>query len=312
MGPELDLHQLQVFVVVAETRHFGLAAKQMFMTQPTVSYHVRALEERLGVQLLVRTRPAVMLTEAGRILLPRARKLLADSSLTVEQVRAARDGLVGEDLRIGLVDAAFDLHDILIGEFTRTHPQVRVHRRQLSSVEQLRRLADGRLDVAVCRAALAPPTLRSQLIRLDPVVVVMAADHPLAGRASIELRDLRDELFILDADNEAPEFRQYVTHLCRTAGFSPRISSIQPATLHDATGMQPGSTALGIVPGCIRAAVSRTDGMLVAVPLTPTSHYDWSLLWLGDTPPPVVTQFLTVALRTAEEHGWLTGRRGQG
>ena len=91
----LDPLRLQVFVHAAESLSFSEAARQMHLTQPTVSHHIQMLEKSLGVELFERVGSGLKLTEAGRMLVPRARKLVRQCTETEQMMEALQDQIVG-------------------------------------------------------------------------------------------------------------------------------------------------------------------------------------------------------------------------
>ena len=89
--------------------------------------------------------------------------------------------------------------------------------------EQFQRLVDGRLDVGLGRASLAPPTVASELFRLDPLGVLVAAGHRFAAAAGVPVATLAAEPLLLAEEERAPEFNQFVVELCRSVGFIPTL-----------------------------------------------------------------------------------------
>ena len=101
----MDLRQMRYFVAVAEERHFGRAADRLHMAQPPLSQQIKQLETALGTQLLERTTRKVDLTDAGRLMLERARQILADVESLEKDVREVGAGAAGV-LRVGFVGSA--------------------------------------------------------------------------------------------------------------------------------------------------------------------------------------------------------------
>ena len=144
----MELRHLRYFVAVAEELHFTRAAGRLHIAQPPLSQQIRALEDELGVQLLLRTRRSVALTDAGAALLERARTMLAQAQALPEELRRIARGEAGE-LRIGFTSTlplTKVLRDI-VADHRRTHPQVVLTLRELHTAAQFEALRRGELDV---------------------------------------------------------------------------------------------------------------------------------------------------------------------
>jgi DNA-binding transcriptional LysR family regulator len=197
----MELRQLEHFVAVAEERSFTRAARRLYIVQSAVSASIRALERDLQAELFTRTTQRVSLTDAGAMLLPQARRILAEVSAARELVADVHGGLRGtltigtmQGLTAGAIDIA-----LLLGEFRTTHPllEIRLHQAAGGSAELAERVRDGRMDLAF----LSLPDRRSAAVALTPLaseemVIVCSADHPLAARKAVSLATVADEPFI--------------------------------------------------------------------------------------------------------------------
>jgi DNA-binding transcriptional LysR family regulator len=217
----MDLRQLEYFAAVARHRHFRRAAEDLYVTQSAVSQQVRRLEAELGVTLLRRTasRPPVELTPAGAELLARAEAILAD----VAGARAAMDEHAGA-LRGG-VRVAVTPGDALrlapaLARFHGEHPGVRVALRQAGAAEVGDLVATGSVELAVAAlAGPAPDGLDAVALADEPLVLVVAADDPLAGADGVRLWDVRERPFILAEPGTA--LREQIVAACAQDGFGP-------------------------------------------------------------------------------------------
>ena len=147
----MELRQLRYFVAVAEELHFRRAAARLHISQPPLSQQIKRLEEELGLRLLVRTRRSVQLTPAGAAFLRDARALLAELDRAVATARRLDAGQTGR-LRVSFVGSA--LLSIVPGavqRFRASHAGVEIELRERPTVEQLRALAAGVLDVGLVR-----------------------------------------------------------------------------------------------------------------------------------------------------------------
>jgi len=194
----MDIAALHAFTAVAEHASFSEAAEHLFLTQPAVSKRVRQLEEDLGVALFDRIGRKVSLTEAGRALLPRARRLLNDAN-EIRRVLSDLAGDVAGQLVMG-TSHHIGLHRLPapLRQFTREHPQVELDIRFMDSEAACHAVEIGDLELAIVTLPPSPlPHLAMQRIWHDPLVFAIAAEHPLAGREDVPLRRLLEEPAVL-------------------------------------------------------------------------------------------------------------------
>jgi DNA-binding transcriptional LysR family regulator len=191
---DLDLRKLRYFAAVAEHRHFGRAAEQLYIAQPVLSRQIRALEQELGCALLVRTTRSVQLTPAGEQLMQDARQVFATVDSAVRRVHEADRGV--QRLVVGFAPG---LHvSEAVRAFTATHPEVGIELLQLRWWEQDAPLRDGRADVGYLRRPFDDTGLRCVPIGSEPKVACLPMTHPLARRRALVTADLDGEP-ILDA-----------------------------------------------------------------------------------------------------------------
>src|ERR1700722_6265899 len=196
----MELRHLEYFVAVADERSFTRAAEQLHVVQSGVSAGVKALERELGTALLERTSRRVTLTSAGTALLPKARSALDAARDARDAVDAVRGGLGGA-LRIGALSSLVSLVDIpaLLGRFHERHPAVRIEliTNPHGSAGLIEQLLAAELDLAlVSMPDGAPPQIVEHFVTSRPLVLVVPADHPLAGRKAVRLDQLAAESFI--------------------------------------------------------------------------------------------------------------------
>ncbi|GAA5179668.1 MULTISPECIES: LysR family transcriptional regulator [Halomonadaceae] len=187
----MDTQSLQAFVAVADHGSFSLAAETLYLTQPAVSKRIATLEDQLGVRLFDRIARRVSLTEAGRLLLPRAREIL----VMVDDSRRALANLAG-DVGGSLTMATshhIGLHRLppLLKAYTQAHPDVRMDMRFLDSEQAYQGVLDGELEIAVVTLAPSPdPQLTVVPVWVDQLRFVCGNDHPLAGQRTLSLAAL--------------------------------------------------------------------------------------------------------------------------
>ncbi len=186
----MDLASLAAFVAVAEHGGFSSAAEQLHLTQPAVSKRIAQLEASLQAQLFDRLGRQVVLTEAGRTLLPRARRLLDDASDARRALREVGEG-VGGVLRFA-TSHHIGLHRLppLLRRFAAKYPQVELDIRFLDSEQAWNEVLQGRIELALTTLGPATPPLLATALWDDPLCFVAAPGHPLARKARPTLADL--------------------------------------------------------------------------------------------------------------------------
>jgi DNA-binding transcriptional LysR family regulator len=187
---------LEHFLAVAEEGGFTRAAVRLHMVQSGVSASIRSLERELGVDLFERTTQHVELTEAGRALIPEARRVLGAVRQARQVVTEVRDGARGT-LSLGIPDGLTPRAVLAaLAAFRTEHPLVQV-KLAAPSVDacrpgppsQVAKVRDGELDLVVLAAAGPVPGLRLYTLRTETLMLACAVDHPLAGRESLSLAE---------------------------------------------------------------------------------------------------------------------------
>ncbi|MBD3618377.1 MAG: LysR family transcriptional regulator [Chromatiales bacterium] len=196
----MEIQALQTFVAVAEAASVSRAAEALHLTQPAVSKRLAGLETELGTPLFDRIGRRLALTEAGRTLLPNARRIL-------QELEESRRLIANLSLEVrGPLSLAtshhIGLHRLppVLRRYTRDHPQVELDLRFMDSEAACAAVEHGDLELAVVTLPSAPaPVLDTGLVWDDPLVVVTGLNHPLAGRGQVALRELAAYPAILPA-----------------------------------------------------------------------------------------------------------------
>ena len=192
----LDAHQMNVFLVAAQTLNFSEAARRLNMSQPSVSQHIQALENRFGCALVLRKGRHLTLTDAGEALLPLTRQMV-NLSINIEETMASLHGSVHGHLVIGCCTTAGRfLLPRLLAKFREDNPNVQVTCHVTDQETAMRRLSEGKLHLAV--ASDRDIAKDAEFIRFltDPVILVVHPSHPWASRGVIEPEELREAKFI--------------------------------------------------------------------------------------------------------------------
>ena len=194
----LDLTKLNAFLHAAENLSFSESAKHLHLTQPTISHHIKALERELGVELFNRSGSRLKLTEAGRLLMPRARKLIRQSIETQEVMASLQHKIVGH-LRIACSTTAGKyILPLLAARFCQRYPGVRLSILTCTPEYVVPRLLDEEANLGVVSSyEVCGNGLECQPFFTDSATLIVSADHPWASRQCIDPEDLLDELLII-------------------------------------------------------------------------------------------------------------------
>lgn len=193
----MDLRRLEIFVKVAELGSFSRAAEALFLTQPTVSEHVRGLEDEVGVQLLDRLGRGTTPTRAGTLLLGYARRILTLAREAAQAIEQFQGRVSGELMLGGSSIPGEYIVPAFIGAFRGKYPDVRISLLIGSSREVQQWVEEGRVEIGVVGAPPSGRALEGRQLMSDELLVVVGADHPWATRGSVSLDELKTEPMIL-------------------------------------------------------------------------------------------------------------------
>ncbi|MDX1435796.1 MAG: LysR family transcriptional regulator [Anaerolineales bacterium] len=197
----LDTHQLNVFLVAAETLNFTKAAQQLHMTQPSVSQHIQALEKHFGVKLFLRVGRHLELSDCGLALVPLARDMV-EQSIRLEETMISLKGEIYGHLQVGCstTPGKYILPHLLT-EFHNRHPRVKVTCKVTSQVDASRSLSEGRIHFALTSMPFnGASDVEYRKFFGDPICLLAPLDHPWAIAGEIEAEELLDEKFIMRED----------------------------------------------------------------------------------------------------------------
>src|SRR6201996_7750965 len=219
----MELRQLRYLVALAEELNFTRAAEREHVAQPALSQQIRRLEDEVGLALVERTTRHVSLTEAGEVLVVRARRVLAELEAAGTELQALR-GMdtghvtIGAMHTMGPIDLSLPLalfHDL--------HPGVGLTVNEQSSEEMAEMLRVDELDLAFLSVTerIESHGLGLHQLVSEELVAVLPADHPLAGRTEVRMAELANEQFISYRDGA--RLRELLTIAARHAGFEAQV-----------------------------------------------------------------------------------------
>lgn len=246
----IDLRHLRYFVAVAEELHFGRAAKRLLIAQPPLSQTIRQLEAELGVRLLERNSRRVSLTEAGRVLLHESRRLLADLTVVLEQVRRIGDeeGRPAQ-LTIGFLPAmAGSIAPFVTGPGAAGGGPVRAALEELPINVLLPRLREGQVDVGLLYLPCDGTGVEIEPLGPDPLQLVVWTGHRLACHDAVSLAELQDDGLVEMPRAAWPEWHDHLHDLLRARGACPHTVA-EAGTAHVLAGLVAARVGVGVLPG---------------------------------------------------------------
>ncbi|GAA1913145.1 LysR family transcriptional regulator [Streptantibioticus ferralitis] len=264
---DLDLRKLRYFVAVAEHRHFGRAAEQLYIAQPVLSRQIRAFEQELECTLLMRTTRSVELTAAGKQLYEEAQGILAAVAAAGRRVRDVDRGVQ----RLVVAFSPGLRVSEAIRAFASRHPDVVTDLVPARWWEQDAPLRDGRAQVGYLRRPFDDSGLRTIPVGREPRVACMSAAHPLACRQELTSADLDGEP-MLDKPTR------------RTSSLEEKFELI--ASGH----------GIALVPLSVARSYSRPD--LAYLPVTDAPGTETCLAVLADRREKLLRDFLEIATAT--------------
>jgi DNA-binding transcriptional LysR family regulator len=311
----MDLRQLRYFVAAVEAGGLRRASRKLYVSQPSITTAIQSLEAELGVELLSRTPHGILVTEHGRELLRHAEDLLARAErakAAVRRVGPQRPAALRVALSSGIITAG-ELTMPILDRFREQHPNVRLD----IAITELRfadtsALLSGLVDAAIVRGPLvAFEAPRLEVIPLveEPRVLLVGANHELAGADAVDLDDVMDEPTLgLLAPERWSAFWQMNDHRRR-----PNVNALAPPVSRAAEiqfAIASSSTVLSIPGAMARLAPSP---LVTAVPLRHASISTIGMIFRKDERSAAVSDFVESARRTvAEDIDMLEGARVAG
>ena len=241
----MEVHQLRYFCAVAETGNFTRAAEREQVAQPSLSQQIMKLEEELGVRLFDRLGRSVRLTDVGQVFLKRARTVLGELRAAREEV-AERQSTVSGPICVGVIPtiAPYFLPSRL-ALFSRKYPQVSITVVEDVTVRLMDRLRAGLIDIAVIALPIRGTDVECSSLRTERLYAILPKDHHLAKKRSLQLKELREEPFLLLRDDHC--FRETAIEICKRARILPQVV-FESGQFSSIVGMVGAGLGISIVP----------------------------------------------------------------
>jgi DNA-binding transcriptional LysR family regulator len=259
-----DLADLSLFRHIVEAGSITHGAERAHLALAAASTRVRNMEEALGASLLVRGRQGVTPTQAGRTLLQHARTILRQAERLREDLGAYAGGLAGQIRVLSNTNALTEFLPEELSSFLATHPNVSIDLEERLSDEIVGMIAEGVADLGVVASTVDMSALETYPFRKDRFVLVVARDHPLAGRPSIAFAQVLDHDFVgLD---RASALQRFLADKAARIGRPLRLR-VQLRSFDAVCRLVECKVGIGIVPETTARRVSRTMA-IAAIDLT--------------------------------------------
>jgi DNA-binding transcriptional LysR family regulator len=297
----MELRHLRYFVTVAEFLHFGRAAQQLRIAQPSLSHQIRQLESELQTTLFERSTKRVRLTQTGISFLAEARQILEHVDLAALMVRTGRDRS-SDRLRVGF-GYWTDVTKVCaaVKRFNDSHGAAYIDLYCMSVLHQTAALREGRLDVGFVRPPVTDPMLSSEFLLSEPLVVAVPKKHPFARKKNLPLTALKNEPLIMASRERIPFFYDVTLRVFQEAGFIPNVHyEVDYPTM--VFGLVRSGVGISLVPYSSRRVQSAD---VVFVSLQPSDPIlETAIAWRRtDTPPLLLRDFIRITREVVSSRG---------
>lgn len=293
----MELRHLHYFIAVAEELHFSRAAERLCISQPPLSQQIRDLEDELGVKLFERTKRQVHLTEAGKVFLERSYRVLAQLEQAVEATQRIGRGEVGR-LAIGFVSSAtYTLLPEIVRVFRAQFSAVELRLHELTTTQQIQALHDKQVDVGIVRSAISEPGLSVECFLPESLVLALPETHPLSAQTQVSLSTLADESFILFPAKLGPVFYEQIIHICKQAGFRPKVAQ-EAVQMETIIGLVAAGLGIAIVPASMQNFPR--SGVIYRALQEQIPNTGLYLAWRQQDASPVISAFLSLARKMTQ------------
>ena len=249
----MELRHLRYFLAVAEKRNFTQAADMLGIAQPPLSRQIRELEKELGVELFDRDSRPIALSDAGRLLLDHAQRVMNATRQLRAAIKLHAEG-GGRRFVIGFVGSTiYGPVPDLIRRFREAAPQVEIDLIEMNTVVQIAALKDGRIDAGFGRLRFEDPAIRRHLIARERLLMALPARHPLAVQDGqpISLAAVSDELLILYPNEPRPSYADQLLAVLKDHDVQPG-STREVRELQTALGLVAAGAGVAIVPATVQ------------------------------------------------------------
>ena len=252
----MEIRQLKAFIAIVETGTFTAGAGRVHVTQAAISMQIKQLEVELGAPLFVRAPRRVLLTQAGEMLLERARRILREHEAALNELHELAGAERGR-IRIGSASAMVSANPLpsILKDLRARHPRAEVSLVSGTSEELVEKLLEGDLDVAFVSLPVEAHGIEAEVLNQDEIVAIGPPNHALAGRKVLTAQDLAGEKLILG--EKGGNTRRLIDEFFANANLHP-VVAMELSRLDAIKGMVEAGLGVGLVPlASVREEVAR-------------------------------------------------------
>lgn len=225
----MNIIQMKYFITAAQCLNISKAADQLYITQPSLSRQITAIEGELNLQLLIRDNRSVRLTPAGASLLEEFQEIYNNYNLAITKAQNIQQGLSGQ-LNIGILDGSYvgDLFPETLRYFNEFYPEMKINLKNSSFKGLAEGLYDGKLDLAMTLYfdIKSRSNLQYKIMEKNNDYIVVISSHRLADEKRVSLSDFKDETFIMTSTDDSEESSKLIIAECVRLGFYPKINFV--------------------------------------------------------------------------------------
>lgn len=292
----MNIKDLQYFLAVADLEHFGQAAEQCFVSQPTLSGQIKKLEEQLGVVLFERTNRRVMLTETGSQIATYARRVMSEIESIQEIAESSRDPLAGK-FRLGAFPtlATYVFPDI-VTKVKKVMPKLRLILIEDKTLFLMDKLRHGEIDAALLALPVHDDYMVSQELFEDEFCLAVAPDHKLASRDSVDQKCLKKHKLLLLEEGHC--LRDQSLEICERQGLAEE-QDFRATGLETLRQMVKAGTGITFMP---KIAIQENEAGIKYIPFNePVPKRIIGLVWRKTSARKDVMEKLVEALQAGSD-----------
>jgi DNA-binding transcriptional LysR family regulator len=272
---DLDVQTLRIVRAIQASGSLTAASKALGISQPAISQHLQRAEARLGVPLVSRHGRTVRLSDAGRVVAELAPDVIDSIDRARERIAELAAHRAGRVDLAGFPSASATLLPPLLSVLRRTSPGIALSYTEGEPTESTQLVIEGRIDLAIVARYPGEPDMDRPPAReltllplyLDEMLLILPADHPLAGETAVDVADLQDDEWIAGC----PLCRGHVVAACRGAGYEPRIT-FETDNFSAVLGLVSRSLGVAILPRLALGSSAVPRGVVVRRTVEPASR----------------------------------------
>ena len=280
----MNMLQYELFASVARTQNLSKTAEQYNVSQPAVSHHLKALEDSLGLELVRRTRRGVLLTDAGRELLPYVQEILAINNQAENRMQNIAGGTFGHIRIAALSAASYQVSDALAALFA-NHPNIQADISLMEGTELTEALRENSHDFYFGVAPMTPDNMGYEAAIIAHGRLELFVHRSVAGRIDLDDWSTVARLPFVSVPRSDVSLDKKIMTVCSNRGFTPRIISIYDRAESVVLSVNAG-LGVAILPGALQELYQRPN--VVTFPLEgedarADTVFIWNPALLSDT-----------------------------